>query len=322
MSTELTTATPQQAAWLGLAARKNTTVAELEKRELALQSILLNVDNKAETLKDYRSAYAGLQSYRKDFTGMIDAALVQPLMAYEKRADPKSNEQYKALEAAELADRLELERARIKTMQAEQERNQFKAHILNEYERTVGELRIRMYTECKRAMQAGITDKKAIIATLETMQPLPLEKFVTAHLTIEEKTAIYNSIPKPSGESLIFEMIGEMERMQTIEQIDFVMVEAAQESADNMKINTMIARAAIVEVSKPKIKRNVEVVVDNTTVWATRIMGYFVSYDLYRYTRVKDVTKLTIAQMAKAIGEYCTENGEELEGLIYNEIVK
>jgi hypothetical protein len=322
MSTELTVTTQQQAAWIGLAARKNTTIAELERRELALQSLLLQPGvDKAATLKTYRAEYTALQNYRKDFTAMIDNALVQPLMLFEKRSDPKNNEQYRALEAAELADRLELERKRMQTMAVEQERTQFKAHILNEYERTVGELRIRMYNEIKAALKENC-DKKAIIETLEEMQALPLQKFVAEYLTIDDKTAIYNSIPKPDYGLLVLEMVGEMERIASAEQIDVVIAEVAQETDDNIRINGMVARAAIVEVAKPKVKRNVEVVHENTIAWATRIMGYFVSYDLYTYIRVKDVSKLTIAQMAKAIGEYSTDNGEELEGLDYTEIVK
>ena len=68
MSNELTTTvTPQQAAWLGLAAHKNNTVAELERRELALQSILLQPGkDKAETLKAYRAEFTALKNYRQE----------------------------------------------------------------------------------------------------------------------------------------------------------------------------------------------------------------------------------------------------------------
>lgn len=318
MNNEITT--PQQSAWLGLAAHKNTTVVELERRELALQSILLQPgEDKATTLKDYRAKFTALKNFRQEFTNMISSKLIDPLLEYEKRADPKTNAAYKLLETEELNERLSAERERLKTEGLNVERVSFKTHILNEYERTSADFRQQLYQEIINASKEGHTIE-AFTATLKKMNPPAFRKFPTQYLSNEEKQEIFESIKAPEWDLIRLEMIAEANK--GLDNLEAKVAEETKEAADNARINARMEAQTISIVTTSKIKRNVEVIIEPTTEWALAVIDAFITNNLFSRVRVKLIENLTIGQMAKAIGEHTTETGEEFPGLSYKEIVK
>lgn len=317
-SNELTT--PQQAAWLGLAAHKNNTVAELERRELALQSILLQpLEDKAATLKSYRAEFTALKNFRQEFTNMISGKLIDPLLEFEKRADPKTNAAYKLLETEELNERISAERERQKTEGLSIERVNFKTHILNEYERVAMEFRQTLYAEILNASREGHTIE-AFTATLKEMKPGAFRKFPTQHLEDAEKAEILRSVPAPDWDLIRLEMIAEANK--GLENLESKVAQDSAEAAGNARINERMATQTIAQVVTPKIRRNVEVVTEASVDWARAVLVGFMNNELWTRVRVKAIENLTIGQMAKAIGEYTTETGEEISGLSYREIVK
>ena len=250
---------------------------------------------------------------------MISGKLIDPLLEFEKRADPKTNAAYKLLETEELNDRISKERERQKTEGLNIERVTFRTHILNEYERVAMEFRQTLYAEILNASREGHTIE-AFTTTLKEMKPGAFRKFPTTYLEDTEKAEIFKSVLAPDWDLIRLEMIAEANK--GLENLESKVAQDSAEAAGNARINERMATQTIAQVVTPKIKRNVEVVIGTTADWAGIVLSNFASLSLWTRVRVKAIENLTISQMAKAIGEYTTETGEEIPGLSYKEIVK
>ena len=161
---------------------------------------------------------------------------------------------------------------------------------------------------------------EAFTATLREMKPGAFRKFQSQYLSDEEKQEIFKSIKAPDYDLIRLEMIAEAKK--GLDNLEAKVVQENQEAADNSRLNNRMATQTILRVTTPKIKRNVEVVIGTTADWAMIVLSNFASLSLWTRVRVKAIENLTIGQMAKAIGEYTTETGEEIPGLSYKEIVK
>lgn len=111
----------RQKSWLLLGAGKMKLDAELQKRELELQTIT--------DLAQYKTMWNDLVAYRKKFTGYLDNIKDQ-CMVVEKRMDPSTNERYQGLVKADLDARLEKQKEEQKRAEAIREFAAFKALIM------------------------------------------------------------------------------------------------------------------------------------------------------------------------------------------------
>lgn len=341
----------QAAAWVGLATQKNETAATLTKMELKAQSILQLVKDSKDfsdidnALAEYRKAHTAIMEARKPFTGMIDAHVIQPLMAFEKRVDPKGNEMYTTLANRSLllrkaeADKVAIQNAKNAEITA------FKSHIHNEFTRVVHEWRIHIrkeigafYRTCLNLQSnEGIDQAKVFLAEIKAPA---VNKFNAKYLSNEELQAIYAESNKPNYASYLAELMEEMDSMFANFASDVANAEAAikhqeeqqaltamaeqQEMQEDIAINTLIASSETVILDTPKIKKTVQVVIIESEAWAKAVMAAFIVNlpHLGKYIRVKSWSKLSIGQMAEYLGKLATDEGVTYNNLQLEELCK
>lgn len=346
--------TEQQAnAWIGLATEKNRLTFELGRMELAAQGILLRAQQPGAgyevidgALAEYRKSFTGLQELRKGFTNQIDAGIIQPLMAFEKRVDPKTNATYNELASRSLQLRKEEANKAAIANAKNMEIATFKAHVVNEFTRVVAEWRtiIRReftghYENClkEKIADPGVPQVKEM---LRTIPPPNVAKFRATYLSNEEMLNLYNEIHKPDYESYYNDLMKEVDDLFSNYESDMANTEAAikhrqQEAAlteieeantakEEQALNTLIATSETVVIDEPKIKKSVHVVVIESEVWAVTVMAAFTLHraKLSKYIRVKSWSKLNIGQMATYLGQYATDEGLTFPGLELKELEK
>lgn len=320
----------QQTAWLTLAENKNTVVQELTNKELELQSI------KDFTL--FKKKYKELIDYRKSFTSTITESLISPLMEYEKRCEVILKE----LEKIDLEKR-KIEAARIAAVNGKNlELAGFKTHCINEYHRIATKLRQDINSELETQYRWHLEQNETPVLPLikEKLTSIPIGsmlKFTAAYLTKEEMAEIFATIPKPKYHEIYDVDLGmffanfESDRKNAQAAIENRQVQAdVKRIEDNKKynqevaVNNLISASETVVLDAPKIKKELKIVEENSVTWANCIMGSFMINfpSLQKYVRVKSWSNLSIGQMAEALAKHCTDTGEKLNGLTFEEIEK
>lgn len=338
MSTELMpTSVPeaQQSAWLALAAQRNVIVADLQKRELALQALLLNQpkDKLSEQLKTYRLEHTALVEARRKFTNIIDEKIVQKLMEFEKRTDPKTCEVYLQAAKDELQYRTD-EDTKLKSQQAlATETANFKIHFQNQFNNLATNLRVQCndiimqaYATCLDAKtpadQIHVAISAATLAIADLKNGIP-EKFVRTHLKDAEALAIFNSLNQPDFAAIKKEYVDSLPTRFELYANDLANAEQAvellkqetettnqqlqQETKNENAANQLVEHAAayvlpaeghksVVDVSKIKI-------VDDDPTWCLKIMAAFITNFQMCFTklRVTKYSELKISQMCAAL---------------------
>ena len=339
----------QAAAWVGMAAQKNKLTHDLQQMELKAQGLLLPHTNS----KDYTAIDAALGAYRKlntditetrkAFTNMIDAAIVQPLMQYEKRV--KDFELYATLTAKSLSLRKEeTDKANQQNLKNQAIAN-FKAHCANEFYKAKEDLRGKIRKEISKQYQLHLTNRisptiEKIYELLRLLKPEPSAKFNTNLVTNEELAVVYDSLMKPDYEEIYKH--GHDSLISTFSNFDSDLAnaaaairhqqdqakladaKAATAMAEETAINTLIAHSETVVIDTPKIKKTLVVTVVESEQWAKTIMAAFIAnmQHMSKYIKVKSWSKLTIGQMAEYLGKYSTDEGHKVANLIYEEVEK
>lgn len=345
--------TEEQAnAWVGLAQQKNQIVFELGKQELAAQQILLPLSQDAtyETidiaLSAYRKAHSEMVEYRKPFTNAVNTGIIEPLMAFEKRVDPKNNQSYNALAQRSLGLRKEEANKAALINAKKQEIANFKAHVFNEFSRVVTEWRAAIRRGFQHQYQIMLKEHTETppVATIKDMMsqiaPPVINRFEARYLTREEMFEIYEGSQKPNYVQYLEDLYKEVDDLFANYSSDLANAEAAikhQENAaklleleeankakEEQAMTTLITTAETVVIETPKIKKTVQVTVIESEQWAKAVMAAFIVNlpKLTKYIRVKSWSKLSIGQMATYLGQLATDTGEKLNGLQLEEVEK
>lgn len=340
----------QASAWISLAKQKNEVAAELTRRELACQQILIpepvtyqEIDT---VLASYRKAVTELADYRKAFTNKITGALITPFMEPEKRLSEKTNERYIELSNRSSSLRKEEERKAAEINAKNQESASFKAFIQNEYTRIAAEYRAELRKSINVMYASWLNDNvqqpdtATLINLLSKIEIPKIGKFNPKYLSREEMIEIFNKEPKPDYARILADAQGSVQEVFANYQSDLQNREAAiahqkqqeelrkkeeeERLAQQQAVNTLIATAEAVQIETPKIKRTVEIVVVESETWAKAVMAAFIVNlpNLHRYIRVKSWSKLSIGQMADALSKHATETGECFNGMELKEVEK
>jgi len=354
MSTELTIIPEvnekQAKAWLTLAATKNNVTQDLAGREMTLQAILLNKPNDklAEVLAEYRKQWTEMSEARKAFTSVVTAKLIEPMMEYEKRADPKTNAAYIAASTRELDHRKEATR-KLEAQQAlATETANFKTHFVNEYLRIMASYRAdlaaiitQVYTDCLTVKTPDPTNAIAVaVSAMDAVKPKNPANFVRINLTTQRATELFTAIPQPDYSGALSEAKLALTTKFELYQHDLANAEAAIESnkqqaaiatanADQdikaqQATNTLFAAAQAFVMPEPGFKgfteRNRIIIRDESQEWVARIMAAFLANlsTVFPLLRVKKYSALNIKQMAEA----CDTAGIKVEGVDYETIEK
>jgi hypothetical protein len=346
--------TPQPAqieAWVQLAQKKNELTQKLANSELALQKILLDCnvnDYKTidEALAVYRKSHTSLIETRKEFTIIIDANIVQPLMQFEKRSDPKVNTLYIELTTTSLNLRQVAAKKAHEFQSIENEKNMFTNHCINEFLRIESKYIQDLNAQIDKDYANHLTNNfpvpnfKIIETNLRTVILDAMKKYVPVVITKEQMKELYRQIEQPKYNEILENKISMLSQIfinyatdlanasAAIEARELEAKIAAKEIAHKLEaetaINTLISNASTPIVETPKIKVELKIEVINSPEWAQLIMTHFIAnmHTLVKYVRVKTWDNLSIGQMATAIAKHATDTGETYKGIIYNQINK
>lgn len=348
---ETTPSTQQIEAWVQLAQSKNELTQKLANSELALQKILLDVnvnDHKAidEALAVYRKSHTMLIESRKEFTSIIEGNIVQPLMQFEKRSDPKVNANYLDLTTISLNLRQIAAKKAHEFQALENEKNMFTNHCINEFLRIeskyIQDLNNAIDENYENHLTNNIVTPHLLVieGSLRAVKIDAIRKFVPVIITKEQMQELFLKVEQPKYNEILENKISQLPHIfinyesdlanaaAAIEQRELDAKIAAKEIAHKLEaetaINTLISQASTPVVETPKIKVELKIEVINSPEWAQLIMTQFIANmpTLVKYVRVKTWDNLSIGQMATAISKHASETGETFKGIIYTEINK
>lgn len=330
--------TTQQQGWIRLADMKTSLFEELQKAELQIQGILSEINS--DNLKSAKSVMADAKEKRMSFTRLIDEKLLNPAMEYEKRMANVIS----AAAVVELEMRKKAEQEALQAQEILNEEAALRTHIINEWFRIAAENRLNYekaieasYRNCLACrvpvekIPAMVTDMEWILEQFE--QPL-MAKFNRVHVSDARAVEIYNSIDKYDPVLNLMDAKKKAAERWNNYEIDLANAEAAikalekaasereaaiaEEIAIETATNVLIAQAETVTIETPKIKREMKVVIVESEAWAKAVLVNFIKVFPVDKLRVKSWSKLTLAQMAEALGK----SGAELHNLQMEEVCK
>lgn len=354
-STEITQLTAQQQAWAQLPLQKNAVANELQNMELSAQRFLQLAETPNSpyelidtNLNSYKKLYAEMVDKRKPFTSMITERIINPLMEFEKRVDPAKNATYLSLAARSLQLRKQKETEVANANAKEQEKVAFQTHVVNEYHRVVEQYRnivrdfvLKNYTA---NLLSKISDVTGIVQDLKKqisqIKPPPFVRYMPKFITEAEMNEIYSAVPPPKWNDYYNELMGEVDTtfsnyesdlanaseaiLAQEQQVALKNVEDSAKTKEAIAIDTLTIRSEAVIIDAPVIKKSVKVVELNTEEWSMAIIVAYVKNrtDLIKYFRVKTWSKLSLGQIADALGKLATETGLQFDNLQLEEICK
>lgn len=338
----------QQAGWLKLAEMKSTLFTGLQNGELSIQATLKDVSETASlpdiqtAIKTAKAQMKSDQEARKGFTGLIEEKLTSPAMAFEKRNAA-------AIAAAEVTELTVRKRESAKAQEVAllaQEVAQFQAHIQNEYYRIAATYRQQLAYIINNAYTQSLKNKSLadIIGMEATLQAQEVPKFVKYNRVLlgdEQAMKIFSSITAYNKTDDLKNAITALHYQWSMFEQDVANADAAieatnkaaqeaaqeaqQEAAVEMATNTLLAQSEFTAIPEgPKVKKTMQVEVVNSEAWAKAVLANFIKNwaDCAALVRVKSWDKLSLAQMAAALGQLATSTGETFAGLSLVEVEK
>lgn len=346
---------PQQQGWLRLASIKKESFDELTRLELQVQGNLSGIDtcevlaDVQEKLKLARASVLELKECRLRFTRMLDEKLVLPSMEYEKRSEALLTPAIKR----ELDLRIAASEKANKKAAHDREVALFKAHVINEFYRISAEYRAMLKNEINTAYLGALqtsmpienvpTYVEEIKAALKSIELPKFIKFSRKLILDPEALVIFKSVPPYDGQQMDLGSANEeLDEKFSMYANDLANASAAIESQTEqheqyqqevndalsveMATNNLVAAAQpLVLTGSIKIKRTMVAVTDDSEGNAIAILaGFIKNWQLVMtFVKVKSLQKLSIGQMAEAIGKMVTENPDiKINNLNFVEKVK
>lgn len=315
---------------------------QLTSLSLAAQQILLKpaatITERETQLTDYNKAVNAIKDARLNSVLLSKIkALQEDLMKFEKEAEaaPRIQELKNELLALkkEEAARVALTNAKLA------ERESFKAHVRNEFDRIVMEFKRSCLREIQTIYKQAIDTKDAallpeLLKSLAIIAPPATNKFTAKYISDDEKRELMTGITKPDFSQIRTEMIAEANSVfanfdsdiASGQVVDLTEQIAAieEEQQTNAAINSIAVEVAPqVSAEGKAIKKLLQVNLEETQASATAVIMHFMKNGWpYLKSRAKWST-LTVAQMAEALTRYCTEQQIfKLEGLTITEVEK
>jgi hypothetical protein len=356
-----------QIGYLFLALKKKYSFERLQAKELEMQSILIKLrDNEKATITEltnglslYKRLYLSMvEGDRKPLTKLYDDKLYAPAMAFEKRADPKTNEEFIELndrlfslreeqeENARLVEAIRLEKSKyanhimIQNLQIQKDYSIKSSKYIND-----------VYTELLKnlAESPNLEVIKNAVLKIPILEPVKFGAFT--YMTVSDAQDIIEKmkndgkivdralVVKKLQDSVLEEIDKKFqmypvdlahakENIKSVEQVQKYFEEKVDKAEEIYNTNISIEKTYATAIAEPiselegkPIKISVKVEDENTWEWVIRVIDAFRRLpDSKRYIRDRDDWgNLDVHAMAAAIGKYATETGDVISTLKYEE---
>jgi len=341
-----------QKGWLVMASLKETTFQSLGKKELEVQGFLNDIDKDKDlkSVQDKLSKAKSLASEAKEerlhFTNKLKEKLIDKAMEFEKRNDDliiKASKHEFTLREAEVEKNKEVDKKN-------KEISNFKLHFENGNYKIASDYRLTLSNRINFYYKGAMTQKKMSKKDLEQyIQDIKNElpqievgkhsSFERNLITKEEAIELFKSVQLYNPANDLKEAIENVDIKFGMYEQDIKNAEAAikqseidakkkeEDEKEALKVeqstNTLIAAAGSFTVlGGAVIKKALEVEEENTTEWAMSVIAAFIKNMARCKLRVQTWSKLSIGQMAAALGKLATDTGETFAGLKLKEIKK
>lgn len=298
-------------------------------------------------LKEAKGMWATMEAQRKYLTGFLTDNVITPAMLFEKR----SREELDKAETHEFQMRLAIETETAKQQGLINEKAAYKAHIENEVNRIRETYRATLKKLALDCYAILLNDKEPVSELprfkrnlVELMNKMKLETPVVYNRVLvsdEAAVEIIGTVQMYDNTADLQEAINSVDSVFVMYEQDLANSTVAAARIEEQKVTlanetaaTIQQEAAITNITAragtfqfeggPKVKKNQAVVIENSDAWGLAVMGNFIRLfnDVRKYVAVKEWEKLTVNQMATALGKYVTETAEQLPGLKIEEIKK
>ena len=356
MSNELSTLTATQRGWLALEAKKANTFAELQNMELEIQveaaSILIctsiaELPAVQEKLKQVKEKLATLKDCRLQFTRILDEKLIDPSMQFEKR----SALLLEPCISHELSLRCQVNKKNDEVAAKAREISYFNSHFTNEYFRIATIFRQECellvsttYIECLEGCLPVEHTIEICNNLLERLEKIELQKPVKFQRNLigdDEAKSLFLLIPpyiKKVDEDFVLEKFSmyandlenslaaiSHEKVSSQEKIQQQNNELQAEQATNsIRAQTEVAPELI--MTGAKIKKTLVLKFNNDEETAVNvILAFMKNWSVLKpyLSRITSWEKLSLKQMADALGKYATDRPTIVfQGLVFVEKIK
>lgn len=309
-----------------------------------------------ESLKAAKAKFAELKDCRLQLTRLVEERLFVPAMEFEKR----SEELIKKVAANELVLRKAAVAIAEAVGLVDSEIQKFIAHVKNENFRIAADYRVQLVTFINN-QYVGALEQSVPAADVEQLKADIKEGLKLAELSKFEKynpserlteeqlktfkerqLAEYAKIPKLDKAGILADaektvdekfIMYAQDLAQAAKAVEASKKESAEivesikeEAVTNTAINNLTSQAApLVMAGTAAIKKSFAVEDENSFEWAVAVTTNFLRFkaSVLSLLRTKSWEKLTVGQMAAALGKLYTENPNiALDGLKVKEVEK
>lgn len=300
-------------------------------------------------LAEYRKLQLEMVEFRKGYTSFLDMAKDQ-CMAVEKTYDPKTSTSYAKAAAFELELRVQITNAANATASKNDEISGFTAHCKNEYMRIAAQYRQDLaqiihdaYMQCitqRTPVDMSIVAINAAKDAMKVVKAQEMGKYKRTLLTDPEAVEIFGKLHKPDWIEMYKDALKNLADKfsmypndlasadvvieQEAVQFNAIVVEQNNELGSQMAATTLQEQANMFSSAPAGMKAVTELtrikIIDNDQRWVVTVMAAFMANFQKAFSKVgvKLYSKLTIAQMAKALDDA----GVKVEGIEYEDIKK
>lgn len=295
-----------------------------------------NLEAVQTIIKESSELYAESKAMRLNFTNEITKKLIEPAMAFEKRTEILLEDK----KQKELSLRLKFATLENQKRAKQAEEQQLKVHIEHEHFRIEQQYKLRLKTLINEsyvyALKSKIKPKELKTYINDHIKKFlkeePLPPFIPFNRILvnrDEAMNIYQSIPQYDATNDLNLALASIDDVFAMYESDFKKADKAIENAKKQleeittETETSIAQEKAIDQlrgqvsttvttggAKSKIKTKVEIEYINNDAWLIDIVSAFQKNwaKCRQYIKVKEVNKISVDQMAKALAAYATEN--------------
>lgn len=275
------------------------------------------------------------KAQRISFTSSITEMLFTPAMAFEKRND----ELIAAVTKSELDYRLATEKKSNEGAARTNELTALRVHITNEHGRIALQYRNDLakmvhdaYTTALRG-KIEVSEiqkyKDEIVGFMKAVTLSPFVRFMRTHVSDADAQKLFAEIkPYNSADDFAAAVKSLDEKFSMYEhdlanatvaiesqtqQFNQQTADATQQASIDAATNTLMASAgAVVSSGTPRVKRNMDVIVENSEQWETAVLSAYIKnfMDCQQYIRAAERANRKLSQYATALGKLATARNQ------------
>lgn len=302
---------------------------------LTVEKMNENLTKAKSLLAKAKELAATSKAERISFTSSITEMLFTPAMAFEKRND----ERIAAASKLELDYRTATEKKNNETFAMANELAALRVHIVNEYNRIGLQYRSDLAKHIQDAYSTALRGKtpvdtidaykEQVVSFMKQITLSPFVRFNRLHVSDADAQKLFGEITPYNSANDFNDAIKSLNEKFAMYEHDLANAEAAiaasekqlneqiaeeqQNAAIEAATNTLMANTGTIQSSGgAKVKRTMDVVVENTESWETAVLSSYIKnfVDCQQFIKAAERANRKLSQYATALGKLATKRGQ------------